>query len=202
LPEDWAVKTARRSVPEKRCHGSWLIGAGALLLITGACGSTMGDGRGPDGGSTGGQGGAKGGGGATDAGTGGAAGAGGGAVTICGGITGAECDALSWCDFTPDSCGAGDQQGVCRARNATGFDCAAVVCGCDGKTYMSACAAHQEGLDVMDSLSCIAGNGGLGAPCAKDGDCAVGYKCCGGGALGTPIACLQVPANQACPAFP
>ena len=74
------MKTARRSMAEKRCRGFWLIRAGALLLVAAACGSTVGGGRGPDGGGTGGQGGAKGGAGATDADTGG---------TICGGIAGA-----------------------------------------------------------------------------------------------------------------
>ncbi|HVV52137.1 MAG TPA: hypothetical protein VHO06_20885 [Polyangia bacterium] len=197
------MKTAARSSPAQHFHGLRLALAGALLLIGGACGSTMVGG--PDGGA-GGRGGATATGGSSGTGgasaTGGSSGTGGGAGTVCGGITGAQCDALSWCDFTPDTCGSGDQQGVCRARDATGFDCSAVVCGCNGKTYMSACAAHQGGFDVMDSLSCIPGNGGASAPCAKDADCAAGYKCCGGGAAGSPIACLQVPANGSCPVVP
>lgn len=159
----------------------------------------MGDGHGPDGGGTAARAARKG---AVARPTQARGPAGGGRVTISSGITGAQCDALSRCDFTPDSCGDGDQQGVCCARNANGFDCTAVVSGCDGKTHMSACAARQEGLDVMDSLSCIARQRWHRRALREGRPLRRGYKCCAGGAFVTPTARCHVPTNGACPAFP
>src|SRR5437667_12782719 len=76
---------------------------------------------------------------------GGATGTGGSAV--CGGITGATCAALDWCDFPGDTCGVADQQGHCKSRDPTGCDNQTAVCGCDGKSYRSECAAHLWGTD-------------------------------------------------------
>ncbi|HEY6476095.1 MAG TPA: hypothetical protein VI456_05900, partial [Polyangia bacterium] len=145
------------------------------------------------------------------AGSGGGAGAGGqagstggagGSDKVCGGIAGATCDSGEFCDFGNGQCGAGDQQGQCAL--AGGALCTQqVVCGCDGNTYSSACSAHQNGLDTMNTTSCIPGNGGTGAPCGQDHDCMSGYKCCvTAGRAGAPIACRQVPAAGSCPALP
>jgi hypothetical protein len=103
--------------------------------------------------------------------------------------------------FGNGQCGAGDQQGQCAL--AGGALCIQQpVCGCDSKTYSSACAAHQNGVDTMSTTSCIPGNGGTGAPCGQDSDCMSGYKCCvTGGAAGSPIACRNV-GTGACPALP
>jgi hypothetical protein len=121
----------------------------------------------------------------------------------CGGIAGVQCTALDWCDFPGDTCGAGDQQGQCRARDATGYDCTTAVCGCDGHSYKSACAAHENGVDAISTKSCIPGNGGDGAGCGVDGDCMTGFKCCpSGGAVGLPIACKQVASGSQCPPLP
>jgi hypothetical protein len=121
---------------------------------------------------------------------------------VCGGIAGATCGPLEFCDFGNGQCGAGDQQGHCELSG--GALCPQqVVCGCDGKTYSSACAAYQNGVDTMSTTSCIPGNGGTGAPCGQDTDCMSGYKCCvTGGTAGSPIACRQIAAGGSCPLLP
>lgn len=169
---------------------------------TGAAGATGGSGAGGAagrGGATG-SGGAAGGGGGTGA--AGATGGSGGSGMVCGGAVGAQCSALDWCDFPGDTCGSGDQQGVCLARDATGYDCTTAVCGCDGYSYRSACAAHDNGVDATSSRSCIPGNGGAGAACLVASDCMADFKCCpSGGTVGSPIACRQV-GTGLCPALP
>ncbi len=138
------------------------------------------------------------------AGAGGATGGAGGAGKLCGGLAGVRCNdaILEFCNFGDGSCGAGDKQGHCEL--AGGALCQqVVVCGCDGKTYASACQAHANGVDTTNKTSCIAGNGGDGANCGADQDCMSGYKCCvTGGRVGSPIACRQVAAGAACPALP
>jgi hypothetical protein len=131
-------------------------------------------------------------------------GAGGSSGSVCGGLLARTCDANEWCDFGDGSCGSGDRTGVCQPRAIGGGACApSPVCGCDGKTYSNACNAHQAGMDTMKTNACIPGNGGSGAPCGDDGDCATGFKCCmTGGALGSPIACRQVAAGSQCPLLP
>jgi hypothetical protein len=121
---------------------------------------------------------------------------------VCGGIVGATCPLGQFCAFANGQCGAGDQQGQCELSG--GALCTQqVVCGCDGKTYSSACAAHTNGVDTMSTTSCIPGNGGAGAPCGADTDCLTGYKCCvSGGAAGSPIACRQIPSGGSCPLLP
>jgi hypothetical protein len=135
---------------------------------------------------------------------GGSSGSAGAAGMICGGLSGRTCDVNNWCYFKDGSCGAGDQTGTCEPRYVGGVTCApGVVCGCDGKTYSTHCSAHQAGMDTMPTTACIPGNGGSGAPCAADTDCATGFKCCvTGGAIGSPIACRQVAAGSQCPALP
>jgi hypothetical protein len=139
-------------------------------------------------------------------GTGGSSGAGGSGGNTgkpCGGIAGIQCDSLDWCDFPGDTCGAGDLQGQCQPQDHAGSDCTAAVCGCDGKSYKSACSAHDNGVDAVSTKPCIHGNGGTGAACAVDGDCTTGFKCCAiFGRLGSPIACMQIAAGNPCPAFP
>ena len=142
-------------------------------------------------------------GGTAGGGTAGGAGSGGTAGTVCGGVTGVSCSALDWCDYPGDTCGTGAQQGACKPRSTTtGYNCTAVVCGCDGNSYSSECSAHLHGVDTISSKSCIPGNGGAGAPCGTDSDCMTGYKCCTGGAAGTPLTCTQVPAGGQCPLLP
>jgi hypothetical protein len=190
-------------------RGGGAAGAGGAAGQAGGAGghagSSGGGGKAGGGGQAGSGGGGKGGAGGSAAGGSGVGGSGGAAGlsgTVCGGIQGAQCSTEEWCDFG-GNCGVADQSGVCQAQDATGFDCSSPVCGCDGKTYSSACSAHQAGEDTMATPTCIPGNGGAGAPCAADTDCASGFKCCStGGAVGLPIACRQVPAGGGCPALP
>jgi len=114
------------------------------------------------------------------------------------------CSADQYCRFPDGSCGVADQTGTCQPRQVGGIICApSAVCGCDGKTYANACTAHQAGTDTMATNACISGNGGDGATCAADTDCAAGFKCCtAGGYVGAPIACRQVAAGSQCPALP
>ena len=154
--------------------------------------------------------GSGGGGGRANTGSGGGGGNGGGAGTggagggkVCGGLAGIDCGPFEWCDFPNDTCGAANQQGTCKPRDASGYDCATVACGCDGQSYQSACSAHSGGKDTTATPTCIKGNGGAGAPCAVDADCATGSKCCHtGGAIGLPIACMQLASGSGCPLLP
>ena len=180
-------------------------GAGSGAGVGGHAGSGGGAGAGGHAGS-GGVGGAGG-----QAGSGGGAGAGGhagggggtgGSGKVCGGIAGQTCSALEFCHFANGQCGAGDQPGQCELSG--GALCPQqIVCGCDGHSYSTACAAHANGVDTMSTTSCIPGNGGTGAPCGQDTDCMSGYKCCAtGGAVGLPIACRQIAAGGSCPLLP
>jgi hypothetical protein len=107
----------------------------------------------------------------TNAGNGGTTGAGGGSTTTtgaggntttstgtggaatCGGIAGTLCAADEWCDYGNDYCGGEDGLGVCRTRPDVCSD-GSVVCGCDGKTYASACLAQMQGFDVNAFGTC------------------------------------------------
>jgi hypothetical protein len=153
------------------------------------------------GGATGGDVGGSGGGADASAGSGGSGGAAGGKP--CGGIAGLTCGLGEWCDFANDSCGAGDQQGRCQPRGGYTASCGQPLCGCDGNSYPSPCAAHLRGTDTSATNACIKGNGGDSAACGKDSDCQTGYRCCStGGAVGSPIACKKLPPGAACPALP
>ncbi|WP_437475893.1 hypothetical protein WME75_24860 [Sorangium sp. So ce1014] len=99
-------------------------------------------------------------------GTGGAGGdtgsisSGGGTPVACGGRSGGICGAEEYCDFPDDSCGTFDSEGQCSARpGGCPADCPG-VCGCDGQFYCNACGAHQAGVDVSESTSCLEPVGG------------------------------------------
>jgi hypothetical protein len=114
-----------------------------------------------------------------------------------------KCGGSEWCDYPAGNCGAGDQQGQCKPTDGTISNCGDVVCGCDGKSYDNACAAHFNGVDTTNTKSCIAGNGGANAACGQDSDCMTGFKCCRtGGFIGSPIACRPVASGAQCPALP
>ncbi|MDX2052407.1 MAG: Kazal-type serine protease inhibitor domain-containing protein [Polyangiaceae bacterium] len=79
---------------------------------------------------------------------------------ICGGIAGAACLADEYCDFDVNTpCTTPDAAGTCKKRPQV---CAlggpavpaaiaipAGVCGCDGMTYFSECAANGAGTDIV-----------------------------------------------------
>jgi hypothetical protein len=166
---------------------------GAGGMATGGTG-----GMGTGGAGTGGGGGAATGG-AGGAGTGGAGGQG----APCGGLLGRSCMGGQWCDYPGDTCGAGDQQGVCRPEEPSIVNCGPPVCGCNGKAYPNACRAHRVNVDTISTRSCIPGNGGQNVPCGVDADCQAGFKCCeSGGSLNSSLICKQLPAGVACPAVP
>ena len=76
----------------------------------------------------------------------------------CGGLRGSHCPSDQYCDFpVATQCGSGDQTGTCKTTNVVCPDVTGPsldVCGCDGKTYGSACFAQQAGIAVASSGDC------------------------------------------------
>ncbi|MEZ4222957.1 MAG: hypothetical protein R3B13_18585, partial [Polyangiaceae bacterium] len=65
-------------------------------------------------------------------------------------VCGAEefCDFMyDFCSIRPDQGGGPDLSRSCKKRDST-CDSATPVCGCDGVTYASQCAAQQAGVDI------------------------------------------------------
>ncbi len=73
----------------------------------------------------------------------------------CGGRGLGPCVEGSFCNFAPESiCGRGDAGGICTARPDRCEPSDAPVCGCDGVTYASACAAARAGVSVERDGRC------------------------------------------------
>ncbi|MFT3765891.1 MAG: Kazal-type serine protease inhibitor domain-containing protein [Minicystis sp.] len=109
----------------------------------------------------------------------------------CGGPAGTKCPSGTYCHYSDGVCGAGSASGTCEAVpdscvNAT----PSAVCGCDGKTYSSACAAQAAGVSLNSTGACPCG-GIDKAGCAEDKFC--NYD---------PGTCAQPNATGACIAKP
>lgn len=120
----------------------------------------------------------------------------------CGGLRGVQCAASSFCNFAPEAaCGAGDQTGTCEPIPSVCTQDFTPVCGCDGRTYANACAAHAARVSVASSGECA----GAGDVCGGQAgtSCGTGQFCsfsldarCGAGdqtgtCAQTPEACTQ-----------
>ena len=78
----------------------------------------------------------------------------------CGGMAGIACaNPADYCQYEIGTCGAADEQGVCRRRAQVCTEEYNPVCGCDNKTYGNACAAASAGVSVVAE-----------GPCASQGD--------------------------------
>ena len=68
---------------------------------------------------------------------------------------GAQCDEHQYCAFPPEArCGAGDMAGRCKPMPSICTMEFAPVCGCNGRTYGSACMAAGKGISVASRGAC------------------------------------------------
>ena len=74
----------------------------------------------------------------------------------CGGELGGRCDAHEYCAYTSE-CGFGDGAAYCATRPAACPEIQTPVCGCDGRTYASACEAGRAGTGYLHEGSCEGG---------------------------------------------
>ena len=75
----------------------------------------------------------------------------------CGGVTAAKCGANEFCDFAPGSCGDANPSGACVAPPAACAEISSPVCGCDRKTYKSACEAAKARVSIFAAGECPCG---------------------------------------------
>jgi hypothetical protein len=100
---------------------------------------------------------------------------------LCGGFAGISCDKGQYCDYPVSAhCGAGDMSGTCQPTPELCTTIYAPVCGCDGKTYSSACVAARSGVSVAKEGTCEPAaipEGGACGTLGTPGQCADGLYC-------------------------
>jgi hypothetical protein len=114
----------------------------------------------------------------------------------CGGVTAAKCAANEFCDLTPGTCGNASPSGACVVPPTSCPEVSSPVCGCDHKTYKSACAATMAKVALFSNGECACG--GPDAIACEDGrycELATG-ACLGPSATGScklaPATCTSV----------
>ena len=101
-------------------------------------------------------------------------------LAACGFEGGPACTDAEICIDPEGTCGAGDAGGVCVPYPFSCPDVWEPVCGCDGQTYASECAAKQAGQSWSATGTC--------APCNGPGDIYMGepYEACCDGLTAVP----------------
>jgi hypothetical protein len=78
---------------------------------------------------------------------------------VCGGFAGLKCESAQFCNYEVAAGGQGcegiaDGSGVCQTTPKACTREYAPVCGCDHRTYGTACEAHSKGVSVLHTGAC------------------------------------------------
>ena len=77
------------------------------------------------------------------------------ATKQCGARAGDTCTADEYCAYQPSGlCGQADAQATCKPRPSSCSGTGAAVCGCDQRTYPSACEANKAGTGIFADGAC------------------------------------------------